>query len=294
MNKGLIIASALAVVALGSCTTVNNDPLTTVTPEAMVVNMTVADITVKPEKVTATHSWNWNPFKTVKGAKASAEAAALKEANADVLVEPQYEVVRRGIFRGGSVTVTGYPAIYTNFRPMTMTDAVIINTLGGGAAATPVIETSAPSLIDKLKPEKQRKPKAPKPAPDNNFNRNYLDLTFGFPGGHHTADFALGVQYSRMKTRNWGWFLQGDVAFHGEWTGCDIMAGAVRSLPCNFKVFAGAGIGVTSRSCDQRGCVPVEVGVKYSFSMINLMVGYKAQITKETISTPFFGVGFNF
>ena len=152
MRIGLIIAAAGAVAALSSCSTVSHTAYTA-TPETMILNMTVADLDVKPEKVTATTSWSWNPFKTNKSRKQTAEYEALKASGGDLLIEPVYEFVDGGWFRGGSVTVTGYPANYVNFRPLTQAEADVIATLRGDkvAVATPYMKTTAPSLMDKLK-----------------------------------------------------------------------------------------------------------------------------------------------
>ena len=161
MRKSLILATVGAVAALSSCTSISDTAYTTV-PETMVVNMTVADIDVSPEQVTATTKWNWNPFRTIKDHKSNADAKALRESGADVLIEPTYEVEKRGLFRGGSVTVTGHPGKFVNFRNMSEKDAELIATLKGNlGVATPMISTTAPSLVDKLRPKKE--PKAPKP-----------------------------------------------------------------------------------------------------------------------------------
>lgn len=79
----------------------------------------------------------------VEQQKKKAEAKLLEESKADVVVQPQYTITRRGIFRGGSVTVTGYPATYKNFRPMTKDDAEKVAVLDGRVAlAYPMIATS--------------------------------------------------------------------------------------------------------------------------------------------------------
>lgn len=138
--------ATIALLALSSCSTISHTS-EQLYVESKVVSVTVADMNVQPQRVEHTTSWKWNPFRvvSVSGEKDKATGELLKELKADVLVEPQYIVKRRGIFRGGSVTVSGYPATYHNFRPMTEQDATTIATLDGrlncGGA---VINTSAP------------------------------------------------------------------------------------------------------------------------------------------------------
>lgn len=101
--------------------------------EPNVVSFTVADMVVQPQKVSRTTTWSYNPFDrtTVSTRKTNTEAQLLQENECDVLVEPQYIVNKFGFLRGGSVTVTGYPAKYTNFHKMTPEEAEIIKKAGG-------------------------------------------------------------------------------------------------------------------------------------------------------------------
>lgn len=143
----LLIAVASAVLlTLSSCSTISNTCESTYV-DTKVVSVTVADMKVQPQRVEHTHSWKWSPFKIRSISKETENATGelLKKQNADVLVEPQYTVTKRGWFRGGSVTVSGYPATYYNFRPMTEKDATTIATLDGQMrCGGSVINTSAP------------------------------------------------------------------------------------------------------------------------------------------------------
>ena len=268
MNKSLIIAAAIAVVALSSCTsTTTNNTAYTTTPETMVVNMTVADINVDEKPVTATTTWKWNPFRRVADYKKNAEAKVLRETSADVLVNPTYEVNSNGIFRGGSVTVTGHPGKYVNFRNLTEKDAEVINTLKGNlGVATPMVGTTAPSFIDRLRPKKQ--PKEPKLVDDNEWvNRHVAQILFGGGGGDQvTCDFSLGLMYEQYK-KNWGWYGRLTLDF-GEnergykKTAFNVTGGAVKTLPKNFSLFAGTGVG----ACIDKGVViPIDLGVQWNF-----------------------------
>lgn len=62
---------------------------------------------------------------SIETIKTNLTAQMLQENNADVLVEPQYIVEKRGWLRGGSVTVIGFPAKYKNFHPMTEAEAAV-------------------------------------------------------------------------------------------------------------------------------------------------------------------------
>ena len=148
------IATAL-LLALSSCSTISHTCEATYV-ETKVVSVTVADMNVQSQRVEHTSSWKWSPFKRHSVSKESEKATGelLKEQQADVLVEPQYTVQRRGLFRGGSVTVSGYPATYYNFRPMTQEDATAIATLDGKlSCGGSVINTSAPiGRVENSKP----------------------------------------------------------------------------------------------------------------------------------------------
>lgn len=107
---------------------------------------------VASKKDSVTVDWKWNPMSTVslKAQKETATHILLNKSNADVLVEPQYIVTRRGIFRRRSVTVTGYPATYTDFRPMTEADAEKIATINGDyntVMVNPVISTTTGKVV---------------------------------------------------------------------------------------------------------------------------------------------------
>lgn len=118
----------IAALALSSCSSIRHTSATA-DVDTRVVSFTVADVDVRPEKVSATQSWGFNPFKRIDVGlvKTNTTARLVNENNADVLVEPQYIVEHRGFLRGGSVTVTGYPATYSNFHKMTPEEAKIFN-----------------------------------------------------------------------------------------------------------------------------------------------------------------------
>lgn len=73
----------------------------------------VADLDVDENKVKGTATASGE---SVEAVKQQAIVSALKKANADVLVEPTFETeIKNGQI---TATVTGFPATYTNFRPI--------------------------------------------------------------------------------------------------------------------------------------------------------------------------------
>ena len=111
--------SAVALL-LSSCSTIRHTA-STVDVDNKIVTFTVADLDVQPQKVQLSYNWNFNPFRTISisNVKGNVTAQLLQQCNADVLLDPQYVVEKRGFLRGGSVTVIGIPAKYENFHKMT-------------------------------------------------------------------------------------------------------------------------------------------------------------------------------
>ena len=123
MKKFLFIA--VAALAMASCTTTTKTARTESVPYSM-YNATVADLEVAKARIVYTMT----PSKEVRrGGIANCKQAAIQEAltangNADLLVEPQFVVNHKkgpfGIFinKVTSVTVSGRPATYKNFRSL--------------------------------------------------------------------------------------------------------------------------------------------------------------------------------
>ena len=94
---------------------------------------TVGDLHISSQRVSKSVSWKWNPFNTTSLAarKENVKADLIKEAGADLLVEPEF--VQRtsfGNILGGSLTVSGYPATIDNFRTATQEDIVALRVAG--------------------------------------------------------------------------------------------------------------------------------------------------------------------
>lgn len=120
MKKSLITVMFAAAVLLSSCSTIRKTS-TSVNVATPVLTETVADLQVNPTKI----SYTLKPNKAIrKGGEKNVVMAAVAEAlkengNADVMIGMQYEIKKtRGLFgtKIKYVTVTGYPATYTNFQ----------------------------------------------------------------------------------------------------------------------------------------------------------------------------------
>lgn len=133
MKKFLLVA-AVAALTLSSCSSIYNTA-STEQVSTSIVNRTTAALKVSDKVITYTLT----PTKEQrrggdKSVKAAAMAKAL-EANGggDLIVAPQFEIKRHRGFFGSKivyVTVTGHPAVYTDFHPTTQAEADIIVTLG--------------------------------------------------------------------------------------------------------------------------------------------------------------------
>lgn len=123
MRKSLIAVACAGVLLLSSCSTVKKSS-TSVDISTPVLTETVADLNVQPHKI----SYTLHPSAAIrrggdKNVIKVAVAEALKaNGDADVLVGMQYEIKKRkGLFgtKVKYVTVTGYPAKYSNFKTVT-------------------------------------------------------------------------------------------------------------------------------------------------------------------------------
>lgn len=122
MKKQLFMA-AVAALCLASCTTSYKTSRTENIPVS-VYNATVSDLDVSPERVVYT----MKPSKDIRRAgvtnckSAAVQECLSKYGNADVLLEPRYvvSIKKTSLFskvgKVTSVTVSGRPAKYKNFR----------------------------------------------------------------------------------------------------------------------------------------------------------------------------------
>lgn len=111
-----ILSVALLIAAATSCTSVKKTA-SIIDVNTAVASKSTADLIVSQEKITFTYKV---PKKARRAGSKAVYATAVAEAlkangNADVLVQAQYAVRKRGK-KIKEITVTGYPAKYTNFK----------------------------------------------------------------------------------------------------------------------------------------------------------------------------------
>ena len=118
--KKLFIIGIVLVSALASCTTVTKTA-STVDVDSSIPSSSEVDLVISQKKVNYVHQTS---AKERRGGRkniinSATQAALQANGGGDVLVAPQYEIVKkRGLFGSKikTVTVTGYPASYKNFR----------------------------------------------------------------------------------------------------------------------------------------------------------------------------------
>lgn len=205
MMNARYIAGCIAFAALGitSCSTVSNTA-TTSKIDSQIVNLTVAEMKVEKEKAEKTTEWKWNPFggMNIEAAKQNAVARLLSETGADVLVEPQYETKSNGMFRGGRVTVTGYPATYTGFHSMTPEEAGSIATLKFPPTTSTTVRT--PGVFAAVKKIKQPKISKEKREWHNN---SFLNINYSGEWPYGSYHNNVGLTYGHYCKNRWGWYV---------------------------------------------------------------------------------------
>lgn len=320
-----ILAAGIAALALSSCSTITHTSQTAAV-DTQVYNLTVADMKVAAKKDSVTVDWKWNPLSTISlsAQKETATHTLLGKSDADVLVEPEYIVKRRGLFRGGSVTVTGYPATYSNFRAMTAEDAEKIATINGSnniVVVNPVLSTTAGKVVKKKKPAPVlplRKRESVRHQFVNVLGGVVLDVDNYIDVGYH-----FGAMYGSYGN-NWGWYgkvtLGSTNLYKDDGSGSErkwtpsITLGAIKTLGSGFSTFFGIGAGgyfvedekeyYTGGYWDTRYeevtkfSIPVEIGFMKRFNSINVMLGATYATPVAGVGSgninPFVGVGYSF
>ena len=129
-----------------------------VTKSGVFTKPKVADLKIENGKVTGAASGNIKE-KNVESIKGEALQNALREAQADILVEPIYEVERDGKII--SARVTGFPAKVTSFKDITPDDTLAFATASKfyirPANLNSTDAASQAATADKLATEKRKK-----------------------------------------------------------------------------------------------------------------------------------------
>ena len=309
MKQGIIICM-LAALTLSSCAVTQKTATASTTQvDTKIYNVTIADLDVKSERATATTQWQWNMFSTfsLSKVKKDAEAELLNATESDVIVEPRYEVERRGLFRGGSITVSGYPARYCNYHTITESEAKAIVTLD-----TPQSNTEQVVTFSKLKPSKS----LAKVPTSNSYSvrpKSFFNAIAGPSIEKHDSElgYSIGLMYGRHR-KSWGWYVKGSYSsFEGEKITqheSQLTFGVVKPFSNTFSLFAGAGVGYIEGDFyyyyhhsyyDCSGVsVPFDLGMQFSIQKFNIVAGVSYSInTQETyivMFKPFVGIGFCF
>lgn len=320
MTSRNLLAVCFAALLVSSCSTVTHTSQTAAV-DTQLYNLTVADMNVAAKKDSVTLDWAWNPLSSVSlsAQKESATHALLEKSDADVLIEPEYIVHRRGLFRGGSVTVTGYPASYSNFRAMTSEDAQNIATISGNMGGTvlvnPMLETTSGKVVKK-------RPVSPWLAQQHTprqFINVFGGINIDINSDIDEAGFHFGLMYGSYG-KNWGWY--GKLAINSanldgvcidnsdyyyfkssrKWTPA-VTVGAIRTIGSHFNAFLGAGAGGYFSENDfykeeVKFSIPVELGFMWNCKSFNLMLGatYATPVGGNGSGNidPFVGFGYSF
>ncbi len=123
ITKGLgIIIISLSVASCSMKTTTNTAKTLNVYGSGVIQKPVIVELDVKQTKVTATITRRLTTNMDVL--KAEAVSLAIKNAGADVLVEPTYTIVSTR--SSSTVTVSGFAATYKNFRDIRIEDVPLI------------------------------------------------------------------------------------------------------------------------------------------------------------------------
>lgn len=105
-------------------------PYQSVNIETTITAVSVAELDIADKRVSKSKTWTMNFLSPtdLEQRKKNLITELCREVGADVLVDPQFTYNRR-FLGGGKLTVSGYPATYTNFRTMTdeEVDAFIVS-----------------------------------------------------------------------------------------------------------------------------------------------------------------------
>ena len=125
--KNTVLFTALITVLFTSCTVVTKTTTAKTTDiygAGVIHKPVLVDLEVKEAKVTGTATNAGNMSKTSDQLKIDAINNAIKNANADVLVEPKFDIEMKGSII--TVVVTGYAATYKNFRSISAADVPLL------------------------------------------------------------------------------------------------------------------------------------------------------------------------
>lgn len=124
MKNQIFILTVVALSFFTSCSVIKTNTSKTmdIYGAGVLHKPVIVDLDVKEIRVTGMATMTKGV--SIEPVKQDAVADALRKANADVLVEPKFETkTSRGLT---TATVTGFPATYKNFRPITLEDVKLL------------------------------------------------------------------------------------------------------------------------------------------------------------------------
>lgn len=208
---------------------------------------TVADLKVKPEKVSKTEEWNFVPFNigqpTLNIRKGNMIAEMVNENGGDILLEPQMQYNKR-LFGKRTLTISGFVASFDNFRKASDEDLKAL-AIGYKDCDKPVYNVARKKPLLSKKAEDEPAEKAEKPQKKNSFR------------------ISAGLSSSSLK---------GYDDNNGRIQGYAVNFEYQRHMPC--KLYYAASIGMTNRGfrdsnlslrSDVVNLVPVGFGYEYEF-----------------------------
>lgn len=216
MNKSVLLLICVAL--LSSCSVTQKMAVSTPVEDVGVHQYpTVADLDIKPQKVTSTEEWRFVPFNwgqpTLDVRKGNMIAEMLETNGGDVLLEP-HTVYTKKMFGKRTLKISGFVASFENFRKASDEDLKALE-IGYRKSERPVYNVSRkpmfPQLANKISSGKK------------NTARNAFKISAGF-----TASGLVGCDYNRGRRMGYA------VNFEYQ-----------RHMPSSF--YYTAGLGFTSR-----------------------------------------------
>lgn len=152
MNKSVLLLICVAL--FSSCKVTQKTAVTTPVDDIGVHQYpTVADLDVKPQKVSKTEEWNFVPFNwgqpSLDIRKGNMIAEMLEANGGDVLLEPQTIYTKKS-FGKRSLTISGFVASFENFRKASDDDLKALE-IGYEKSEKPVYNVAEKSPFTKLK-----------------------------------------------------------------------------------------------------------------------------------------------
>lgn len=141
----IMLFIAVALVLFGSCSTTKTyDAKTLSTNGKLYQKGTIVDLDVSNQKIYYEKNNITKDERSLgeKKLKEAIVALALKEAKADVLIEPRFTMTKDGFAKFAkiiAISVDGYPATYKDFRPVQASDTTFL-IMSGEMTPRPVIK----------------------------------------------------------------------------------------------------------------------------------------------------------